>query len=343
LEAELQGYEASGRYIVRDEVLGYLAELECRAGRWGLAERYAREAIDIDIESGRSSSMGHQLFPRALVAALQGRVEDARSDAERGLVLSVEDDDLLDANSHRWVLGFLDLSLSDHLAAMRRLEPVIEYLDAFGAAEPGIIPCVPDAVEVLISLGRLDEAEMLGQRLMEQGTSLDRPWARATAMRCRGLLMADRGNTDDALDSLEKALEEHTHVPQPFDRARTLLVKGEVERRAKQKKAARSSLDQALVIFEGLGAALWSERTQKALDRIGGRPPSPLQLTGTERQVAELVATGKTNAEVAGELFMSVDTVRSNLRRIYGKLGVRNRGELAGKLLAIDADPQPDQ
>jgi DNA-binding CsgD family transcriptional regulator len=59
--------------------------------------------------------------------------------------------------------------------------------------------------------------------------------------------------------------------------------------------------------------------------------------------VAELVAAGKTNAEVAGELFMSVDTVRSNLRRIYGKLDVRNRGELAGKLRAIDIEPQSGQ
>jgi DNA-binding CsgD family transcriptional regulator len=343
LEGELQAYEARGRYIVRDEVLGYLAELECRAGRWGLAERYAQEAFDIDVESGRSSSKGHQLFPKALVAALQGRVEDARSDAELGLELCIEDDDLLDANSHRWVLGFLDLSLSDHVAAIRSLEPVIEYLDAFGAAEPGIIPCIPDAVEVLISLGRRDEAEALAERLRDQGTSLDRPWARATALRCRGLLLADRGDTDDALESLEKALEEHMLVPQPFDLARTLLVKGEVERRAKQKKVARSSLEQALATFEELGASLWSDRARKGLERIGGRPPSPLQLTGTERQVAELVAAGRTNVEVAGELFMSVDTVRSNLRRIYGKLDVRHRGELAGKLRAIDIEPHPGQ
>ena len=343
LEAELRAYEAKGVYIVRDEVLGYLAEVECRAGRWGLAERYAREAYEIDVESGRSSSEGHQLFPRALVAAHQGRVEDARSDAERGLELCIQDDDLLDANGHRWVLGFLDLSLSDHPAAIRSLEPLLGYLDTFSAAEPGIIPCVPDAVEVLISLGRPDEAEVLARRLMERGTTLDRPWARATALRCRGLLLAEGGDADGAIASLESAVGEHALVPQPFDLARTLLVKGEVERRAKQKKAARSSLGQALAMFEELGASLWSKRAKKGLERIGGRQPSPFQLTGTERQVADLVASGKTNAEVAGELFMSVDTVRSNLRRIYGKLEVRHRAELAGQLRAIDLEPRPGQ
>jgi DNA-binding CsgD family transcriptional regulator len=343
LEAELHAYEARGRYIVRDEVLGYLAELECRAGNWERAERYAAEGYDIDVEAGRSSSKGHQLFPRALVAALQGRTDDARADAELGLELCLADEDRLDANSHRWVLGFLALSQGDPAGAIRCFEPVIDFLDSLGAPEPGIIPCIPDAIEALVALGRADEADILQRRLAEQGASRDRPWARATALRCRGLLLAHRGDVAAAIASLEEALEEHTLVPQPFDRARTVLVKGEVERRGKQKKAARSSLQEALAAFEHLGTPPWSARARNALDRIGGRPPTPLHLTGTERQVAELVATGKTNAEVAGELFMSVDTVRSNLRRIYGKLQVRHRTELAARLHELDAVPPADQ
>jgi DNA-binding CsgD family transcriptional regulator len=182
-------------------------------------------------------------------------------------------------------------------------------------------------------------------RLEEQGRMLDRPWANATALRCRGLLLAHRGDPLGALEKLDMALDEHRRAPQPFDRARTLLVKGEVERRVKKKAAARSSLEQALSVFEELGAPLWSRRARTELDRIGGRPPSPAHLTGTERQVAELVAEGKTNAEVAGQLFMSIHTVRSNLRRIYGKLGVRHRSELANRLRGTDpADtPHSDQ
>jgi DNA-binding CsgD family transcriptional regulator len=341
LEKQLQAYEERGQYIVRDEVLGYLAEVECRAGNYDLAERYAREGYEIDLESGRSTSKGHQLFPKALVAAHQGRVEEARADAEEGLRLCLEDDDRLDASCHRSVLGFLELSLSDPSAALRHLEPALEYLDALGSPEPGIIPCVPDAVEALATLGRLDEADRLVDRLEEQGRMLDRPWADATALRCRGLLMAHRGDPVGALETLDKALAKHERVPQPFDRARTLLVKGEAERRVKKKAAARSSLEQALGVFEELGAPLWSTRARNELDRIGGRPPSPAHLTGTERQVAELVAEGKTNAEVAGQLFMSIHTVRSNLRRIYGKLEVRHRSELAVKLRGTDASDAP--
>jgi DNA-binding CsgD family transcriptional regulator len=98
-------------------------------------------------------------------------------------------------------------------------------------------------------------------------------------------------------------------------------------------------------VFEQLGSPLWTARARKELERIGGRPPSPTHLTATERQVAELVAEGRTNAEVADLLFMSVHTVRSNLRRIYGKLGARNRNEMTAKLRAVNAADgrHPDQ
>jgi DNA-binding CsgD family transcriptional regulator len=337
----LRAYEVSGRYIVRDEVLGYLAELECRAGNWDLAQRHASEGVEIDVESARSSGKGHQLFSRALVAAHRGDVARARADAEEGLKLCLENDDRLDASCHRAVLGFLELSLSQPAAAMHHLEPALRYLEALGSAEPAIIPCVPDAVEALVALGRSDEAAELVRRLDESGRSPDRPWARAAALRGRGLVLASQGAPLDAIDVLEVALEKHELVAQPFDRARTLVVKGEVERRAKQKKAARSSLEEALGVFEELGAPLWSARARRELGRIGGRPSSPVQLTETERHVAELVAEGKTNAEVAGQLFMSIHTVRSNLRRIYAKLAIQHRGELARKLLGTDIDGSP--
>jgi tetratricopeptide (TPR) repeat protein len=85
LHQELTEYERLGRYVVRDELLCYLAEAECRAGNWEVAARHAQEAYEIDVESGRVLGQGHMLFPRALVAALTGDVDAARSDAEEGL------------------------------------------------------------------------------------------------------------------------------------------------------------------------------------------------------------------------------------------------------------------
>jgi DNA-binding CsgD family transcriptional regulator len=104
-----------------------------------------------------------------------------------------------------------------------------------------------------------------------------------------------------------------------------------VERRAKRKREARDTLTKALEAFDGLGAALWAEKTRAELARIGGRAPSSLELTPTEDRVAALVAAGSTNREAADALFVSIHTVEANLKRIYRKLGVRSRTELASK------------
>jgi DNA-binding CsgD family transcriptional regulator len=332
LHQELTEYERLGRYVVRDELLCYLAEVECRAGNWEVAARHAQEAYDIDVESGRVLGQGHMLFPKALVAALKGDVDAARSDAEEGLRQCLRNEDLLDASCNRAVLGFLELSLPNPTAAIERLEPVLAFLDELGSPEPGIIPCLPDAIEALVSLGRLDEAEALLERLEQQGRTLDRPWAIATAARGRGLLAAARGDLSAARSALEQALVEHRRVPQPFELARTLLVKGEVERRAKQKRAARSTLEQALGIFQTLGAPLWAQRARDDLARVGGAVLPSSELTPTEQRIAQLVGEGKTNREVADALFISVKTVEANLSRIFHKLGVRSRTELTRRI-----------
>ena len=127
-------------------------------------------------------------------------------------------------------------------------------------------------------------------------------------------------------------------VAQPLELGRTLLVSGEVERRAKRKRAARLPLEEALGIFERIGAQLWAKRASRALERVGGFTGTAGELTPTERRVAELVANGKTNREVANLLFVSVKTVEANLSRVFHKLGVRSRAELIRHIADQDAD-----
>jgi DNA-binding CsgD family transcriptional regulator len=332
LHQELTEYERLGRYVVRGELLTYLAEVECRAGNWDVAARHAQEAYDIDVEAGWLLGLGHLLFPRALVAAHTGDMDAARSDAEEGLRQSLRNEDLLDASCNRAVLGFLELSLSNPAAAMEQLEPVLAFLDEMGSPEPGIIPIAPDAIEAMVSLGRLEEAEVLLNRLEHQGRTLRRPWAVAAAGRSRGLLTAAQGDLSTARSALEQALVNHRHVAQPFELARTLLVKGEVERRAKQKRAARSTLEQALDLFLALGAPLWAQRARDDLARVGGAMLASSELTPSEQRIAQLVGEGRKNREVAEALFISVKTVEANLSRIFHKLGVRSRTELTRRI-----------
>ena len=107
---------------------------------------------------------------------------------------------------------------------------------------------------------------------------------------------------------------------------------GGVQRRARQKLAARQTLEQALEIFERLGARLWAEATRAELRQISGRPTRSGALTAMEESVAELVAAGHSNVEVARLLFISPKTVEWNLSKIYKKLHVRSRAELGARL-----------
>lgn len=336
---EMSEYEKRGRYVVRDELHCYLAEVECRAGNWDAAAAHAREAVEIGEDSGHLKGRGSMLFPRALVAALRGEIEAARSDAEEGVRISLGNEDLLSASCNRAVLGFLELSRGRFPEAMAHLEPVLSFLESMGTEEPCIIPCAPDAIEALVSLGRLEEAEHLIEELEQRGFRRGRPWGVATATRGRGMLYAARGDLQGARAFLDDALARHDEIPQPFERARTLLVRGEVERRARQKRAARSSFDQASALFAALGAPLWERKASDGLARVGGRRGSSIELTPTERRVAELVAEGRRNREVADTLFISVKTVEANLSRVFHKLGVRSRTELAAHIRSQPTRP----
>jgi DNA-binding NarL/FixJ family response regulator len=122
--------------------------------------------------------------------------------------------------------------------------------------------------------------------------------------------------------------------PAPLERARTLLALGELQRRAKQLRAARETLREALASFESLGSPVWAERAREELGRVGGRTPSRDGLTPTERRVAELVAEGRSNKEVAAALVVSPKTIDGHLSNIYAKLGIHSRTQLARRIAA---------
>ena len=320
------------------EVLTYLVELEVRAGNWSLAGRYAAEGLDVVTDVRQEQAREVHLWLNAMVAAHRGQVDAARAFAVEGWHLAERHEDRVYLLGNRSVLGFLELSLGNAAGAHDSLAPLVDLAERMGLEEPGIFPFLPDEVEALVALGELDQAEALLERLEDQATTRDRALALAGAARCRGLLAAARGDLDLAFAAVEEALGHHGRVAQPFDLARTLLVKGQIQRRQKSKRPARETLDMALEIFDSLGAPLWVERARTELGRIGGRAPSATGLTPTEQQVADLVGQGMTNREVAAALFVSEHTVRANLKRIYGKLGVRSRTELAARLGSSRAD-----
>jgi DNA-binding CsgD family transcriptional regulator len=307
----------------------HLARLECLAGRLEEAERLTSDygGFFDGPSGGRYISLGATGF----VAAYAGRLEEARAALAEGADLAAREHYEFFRLRNLCALAFVDLSLGDARAVLDRLLPIVKLLDERGYRHPTVFPVLPEAIEAAIGVGELETARPLVDRLDDQAHALAEPWPLAIAARSRGLLGAATGDFDGSFEAFEQALGAHERMQMPFERARTLLALGAVQRRAKRRTAARESLQQALLIFADIGAPLWAAKARSELSRISGRRREQ-NLTPTERRVADLVAAGRTNKEVAAELFLGERTVASHLTHIYAKLGVRSRTELARAL-----------
>jgi DNA-binding CsgD family transcriptional regulator len=314
------------------DALWMLSVLEWRAGNWELAARHAADLLALRAQFGREGAQPIAELPGALIAAHQGRIEDARDRSERALALAETEGIRIAQSGHCWVLGFIELSRGDAVAALGHLERAWELRDSVRVLEPGHRLDLADTLEALIAVGEVADAEQKLLAWEKRARALDRSWALAITARCRALLLAAQGDLAGAQTGFERALTEHARTRDPFQHARTLLAQGVTQRRAKQRGAARMTLEQALAIFERLGAPLWAQKTQGELARIGGRAPSRGELTEAERRIAVLVGEGRTNREVAAALFVTENTVEGALTRAYRKLGVRSRSELAHRL-----------
>jgi DNA-binding CsgD family transcriptional regulator len=305
-----------------------LAWVEFWAGRWALAAAAANQAHDISIQYGLERPQNH--LPIAVIAVHRGELAVAREHSERALVLA-EQQFGRHLPQHSAVLGLAALWGGDASAALDWLGKADRLAAELRWGEPSVRWWSADYVELLLELGRADDAVRILDTWAADAARVSRPWVLAHVMRCRGLVAVAEGNAEHAARHLEEAILEHDEVGDPYGRARALLALGIVRRRARQKRAARDAIAAALVGFEQLGAATWVERASKELGSIGGRTREE-GLTSAERRVAALVAEGRTNREVAAALFLAERTVASHLTRIYAKLGVRSRTELARKV-----------
>lgn len=156
--------------------------------------------------------------------------------------------------------------------------------------------------------------------------------ARARRLRCLALVCHE---DDAALALFHEALSAHAHSPARLEAARTRLLMGERLRRTGRRTDAAHALTHAVSELEAVGAEGFAARARAELRAIGARVPRPRSrghlddLTPQERQVAAEVARGRTNREVAASLFISPKTVEMHLTRVYRKLGIRSRTELA--------------
>jgi DNA-binding CsgD family transcriptional regulator len=302
-----------------------LASIELETGEWANAEAHARESYDVAVQTGREAAEPRGLYTLARLEACRGDLELARKHAEQALVMT---------EGRGWnsggpcgALGVLELTLENYEGAYEVVLPAIETYRKLGVA---IVGQILDAAEALAGMGRPAEGrELLEEAVENAGAMMRLPWPTAAAARARGLLAEAEGDLERAEDELERAVAIGGEVGWPLELGRSLLALGTVQRRARKKQAARRTLEQALDLFDGLGARPWAARARRELGRIGGRKTPQVGLSTTESEIVELVAAGRSNKEVARALHLSPKTVEWNLSKVYRKLGVHSRTELA--------------
>lgn len=337
LERSLRRATARGEEDDRQGLLFHLAHLEWEAGDRRRAARYTTEAIELSRQLADDQAESYILWLQAFVAAREGRLEEARVRAEDAIEVAGRIGDHFIVSFATAILAGIDLWRGHPEAAHQRLPPLRQALVGDGRAFVGslTISLWSYDIEALIALERIEEAQAILNDLVDRARREANPNAIAVARRCEGLLAASRSDPAAAIAAMDAAIAEHGLRTVPLELGRTLLEKGTLERRMKRKRAAKQSLEQALAVLEPLNAATWVGRARDELARIGLRGSKRSEgLTPAQQRVAELVATGRSNREIASELFMSLRTVETHLTKVYRELGIKSRAQLAATMAA---------
>jgi DNA-binding CsgD family transcriptional regulator len=315
-------------------VLPYLRQLRAdaafRLGDWGEADFESEEAATSAEVSGQVGPLVITLGVRARLLAAQGRGDEAREAAARSIEIAEPPRKMAALLWSHGALGFLELGLDRPHEAIKRLERARQIAAQADLRDPLIVPWAPDLVEAYTRIGREREAAELAAELAEQAERNATPLALALAARCEAITGADPEQ------SFERALALHAESEQPFERARTHLAFGARLHRNRRRGDAREHLRAASEVFEELGAVPWADRARAELRAAGAiereRVYDSDELTAQELRVALAVSRGATNREVAAELFLSPKTIEFHLGRVYRKLGIRSRTQLASKV-----------
>ncbi|VEG52861.1 regulatory protein LuxR [Mycolicibacterium aurum] len=314
-------------------IAGFLAINHLWRGQVSEAVAEAAEAVERAEQLGGADVLIIPLTVRGALAAYAGRVEDARADAHwvLGAIKNRQASHIAD-----WpgmTLCFLEESLGNHREALEALD--MSFLDTGRVPSTEVMYAwhLPDVIEAMVGVGRLGDAEFLTSALEQNGIEHDRHWMKAVGARCRAMLLAADGDINAAEETAHRAMAEHELLPMPFERARTQLLLGQLQRRLRQKNTAATNLTEALQTFERLGFPLWARRAKAELSRAVVAPSDGLsQLTPSEQRVAEMAASGATNKDIAAAMFISAKTVEHNLTKIYRKLGIGSRAELGRRM-----------
>jgi DNA-binding CsgD family transcriptional regulator len=337
----LQAARRLGSPTILAFALAISAEISWWTGQWATAYADATEALQWATENGQPGLLGYGLSMLARIEAARGeresceaRVDQVRREVEARGVGSMP-------VFNYAALGLAALSAGDLSGAAAKLQQAWDLSCRQGMQNPNVVPLAGDFAEVLARVEERHRCTEILNWLDERAQATGLAYPRAVGCRARGILATD---PDEAQRLFAEALAVLDKIgPIAFEQARTLLCSGEAMRRNRLPAAARAPLNQALQVFDGLGARPWAARARAELAASGvkdrrvtvtsARTKRLEELSPQELQVARIAGRGQNNAEVAAALFVSRKTVEAHLTRVYRKLGIRSRTELARILL----------
>ena len=317
-------------------VLSHLPQIEVWTGHWDLAEDYAQRHLAAALRTGQHDQATQARVNLALLDVHRGDVSAAAMLAEEVCASGRQMGDIWTERNGLGLLGLVAMAEGDAPRAVAMLGRWHDLAEQMALREPGYCRMQSDYVEALVATGAIDAAAGYADFMIASAQRLGRPSLLAGAQRAGALVAAARGDRDAAVGLGAAAVDGFAATPLVFEHARAQLTLGQIHRRFKEKAAARSALEAALATFDRLGAERLAERTRQDLARIGTRTTHVTALTETELRVARLAAKGRTVRQVGDELFISPKTVEANLTRVYRKLGLSGRAELATWAATVD-------
>lgn len=317
-------------------VLFHVARDQATSKAWRRAAANYEEGILLARETRQGTDLAMSLAGLAWLESRQGRGEACRQHAAESVLLCAERGIRMGEAWCLFAVGDLELAEGNARAAADAFLDVTSRLEEWSIADPDLYPGA-ELVDALLRLGQTEQAMTVAQRFAAAADAKGRPWSSARALRALGLV-AD----NDSFDAhFQAAIEGHADTRDLFEEARTRLAYGARLRRASRRVDARPHLRSALESLDELGADLWARTAGAELEATGEKvvrraSTGTESLTSQEMQVAVLLAEGRTTREAAAGLFLSPKTVEYHLRKVYTKLGINTRAELAERLLGDD-------
>jgi DNA-binding CsgD family transcriptional regulator len=338
LLSSLPTHESAGSLRISLWAHAWLARVLFLTGEWEQAIDTARRGLDLVHRSGMTFFIPLLEWTVSQIRALRGEDERAAESLQRGSSLS-SDYRVMQLPSALARASVAEAS-ADYRGVLRALQPFAEQDIHDPVNEPGFWPWADVYANALVMEGELDRAEDLLTQHEALARERDSVVTLARLAVPHGRLLAARGRMDEARELFENGLHRIEGLPLEFDRVRLWFAYGQSLRRAGKRREADAALLTARQLFARLGATRYVERCDREIAAAGiGMQrgiPDAAELTAQELVVAGLVVQGKSNREVAAEIFLSAKTVQYHLTRIYAKLGIRSRGELAARFRPSD-------